>query len=67
MPQGRGGSRPPGVCRKEEKRAGSGPAWGAVVGLWVFPRVLDLKEEANLSSRGSGGGSYRSHDGFPPP
>lgn len=60
----RGGSQPPGVCMKEEKRARSSPAWDAVVGLCAFPHVLNLKEEASLSSRGNragGGDSCRSH------
>ena len=36
----RGGSQLPGVCRKEEKRARSSPAWDAVEGLCAFPHVL---------------------------
>lgn len=63
----RGGSQPLGVCRKEKKRARSSLAWDAVVGLCTFPRVLNLKEEASLSSRGNragGGDSCRSHAVF---
>ena len=62
-----GGSQLPGVCRKEEKRARSSPAWEAVEGLCAFPHVLNLKEEASLSSRGNGvggGDSCRSHAVF---
>ena len=52
----RGGSQLPGVCRKEEKRARSSPAWDAVEGLCAFSHVLNRKEEASLSSSGNGAG-----------